>query len=224
MNERQCLDGSSVRRRAVDQAGREAGRLRLRRRLGRQPDAVAVPRGISPTASPRCSGGRKHSRVLGTWISPWGGYGKARPNGWNTARRKASRRTPAVLAGRTEVLRAIPRGLRGADRELRGQLLQVRRLGPGRRAPRAGRRVRARHRGPAATDRRLARRSARPVRQHHGGTWPSPYWLWYGDSIWRSGRDCGLRGRLDPAAVAHLPRHDRLPFGQPRGRSTRSTR
>ncbi len=26
------------------------------------------------------------------------------------------------------------------------------------------------------------------------GTWPSPYWLFYGDSIWRNGRDCGFHG------------------------------
>jgi hypothetical protein len=26
------------------------------------------------------------------------------------------------------------------------------------------------------------------------GTWPSPYWLWYSDSIWRSGRDIGWHG------------------------------
>lgn len=26
------------------------------------------------------------------------------------------------------------------------------------------------------------------------GTWSSPYWLWYGDSTWRSGRDWGTHG------------------------------
>ena len=26
------------------------------------------------------------------------------------------------------------------------------------------------------------------------GTWPSPYWLWYSDSVWRAGRDCGWDG------------------------------
>jgi hypothetical protein len=26
------------------------------------------------------------------------------------------------------------------------------------------------------------------------GTWPSPYWLFYGDAIWRAGSDFGLRG------------------------------
>jgi len=26
------------------------------------------------------------------------------------------------------------------------------------------------------------------------GTWPSPFWLWYGDSIWRGGRDWGTHG------------------------------
>ena len=26
------------------------------------------------------------------------------------------------------------------------------------------------------------------------GTWASPYWLWYSDSIWRSGRDWGMYG------------------------------
>ena len=26
------------------------------------------------------------------------------------------------------------------------------------------------------------------------GTWPSPYWLWFGDSVWRNGDDCGIAG------------------------------
>jgi hypothetical protein len=26
------------------------------------------------------------------------------------------------------------------------------------------------------------------------GTWPSPYWLWYGDSVWRNGHDLGFHG------------------------------
>jgi len=26
------------------------------------------------------------------------------------------------------------------------------------------------------------------------GTWPSPYWLWYGDSTWRAGKDWGTAG------------------------------
>lgn len=26
------------------------------------------------------------------------------------------------------------------------------------------------------------------------GTWPSPYWLWFGDSVWRNGEDCGVMG------------------------------
>jgi hypothetical protein len=30
------------------------------------------------------------------------------------------------------------------------------------------------------------------------GTWPSPYWLWYSDSIWRSGRDVGYHGAGSP--------------------------
>jgi hypothetical protein len=27
------------------------------------------------------------------------------------------------------------------------------------------------------------------------GTWPSPYWLWHGDSIWRQGSDYGFYGK-----------------------------
>jgi hypothetical protein len=29
------------------------------------------------------------------------------------------------------------------------------------------------------------------------GTWPSPYWLYYGDAIWRAGDDFGLKGKGD---------------------------
>jgi len=27
------------------------------------------------------------------------------------------------------------------------------------------------------------------------GTWPSPYWLWLGDSIWRNGDDSNFSGQ-----------------------------
>ena len=27
------------------------------------------------------------------------------------------------------------------------------------------------------------------------GSWPSPYWLWYGDAIWRQGSDAGVSGK-----------------------------
>jgi hypothetical protein len=30
------------------------------------------------------------------------------------------------------------------------------------------------------------------------GTWPSPYWLQYGDAIWRAGSDFGLKGEGTP--------------------------
>jgi hypothetical protein len=29
------------------------------------------------------------------------------------------------------------------------------------------------------------------------GTWPSPYWLYYGDAVWRAGSDFGYRGKGD---------------------------
>jgi hypothetical protein len=29
------------------------------------------------------------------------------------------------------------------------------------------------------------------------GTWPSPYWLYYGDAVWRAGSDFGLTGKGD---------------------------
>ncbi|MEO8820344.1 MAG: hypothetical protein ABI374_05865 [Ginsengibacter sp.] len=29
------------------------------------------------------------------------------------------------------------------------------------------------------------------------GTWPSPYWLYYGDAVWRAGSDFGLAGKGD---------------------------
>ncbi len=30
------------------------------------------------------------------------------------------------------------------------------------------------------------------------GSWPSPYWLWHGDSIWRAGRDASTSGKGSP--------------------------
>ena len=37
------------------------------------------------------------------------------------------------------------------------------------------------------------------------GTWPSPFWLWYGDSTWRGGGDMGFPARARARAMGDLP-------------------
>ena len=78
-------------------------------------------------------------------------------------------------------------------RQLRRESVQVRRNGQLREhVSREPVRQRLRRRDPS--HRRAARGEAGPVRESHDGTYPSPFWLRYADSIWRGGEDHDFAG------------------------------
>ena len=50
------------------------------------------------------------------------------------------------------------------------------------------------------------------------GTYPSPFWLFYADSIWRGGEDHSFAGvGTEPPALDHLSRLADLSLGRRRG-------
>ena len=138
---------------------------------------------------------RKYDSAVGVWLSPWGGYGQAKAerlkygrtqgsevnvNGFSLAGPKYYARFRDVCA---EMITkydvnyfkfdgvGIGNGRDGADEkflpDIEGQLALCGEL-----------------------------RALRPdvYLSITTGTWPSPYWLFHGDSIWRNGHDCGFHG------------------------------
>ncbi len=142
------------------------------------------------------SAAAKYGAALGVWFSPWGGYGKAK--------------TDRLKYGKTQGFETNSRGFSLAGPKYYARFRQVciemmqkygvnyfkfDGLGVGNDSQ-----------GGAGTE--LAPdievmlrligdlRSVRPevFVSVTTGTWPSPYWLWYGDSIWRQGADVGYHG------------------------------
>ena len=138
---------------------------------------------------------RKYDSAVGVWLSPWGGYGQAKEErmkygqtqGFETNRNGFSLAGPKYYARFRDVCAemitrydvnyfkfdgvGIGNDKDGADAEflpdIEGLLNLCNEL-----------------------------RGLRPdvYLSLTTGTWPSPYWLFYGDSIWRNGADCGFHG------------------------------
>lgn len=137
----------------------------------------------------------KYQSAVGVWLSPWGGYGQAKAermkygktqgfevnrNGFSLAGPKYYARFRDVCAEMIEKYDVnyfkfdgvgIGNGRDGADEEYLPDIEGLLQLCGELRAMRP--------------DVYLSITT---------GTWPSPYWLLHGDSIWRNGHDCGFHG------------------------------
>ena len=137
----------------------------------------------------------KYNAALGAWLSPWGGYGQAKQErmkygqeqGFETNKNGFSLAGPKYYARFRDVCLNMVReyGLNyfkfdgigtggkatGAPAEFSQDIQALLRL---------------------ITDLRAAR--ADLFVNVTTGTWPSPFWLWYGDSTWRAGSDWGTFG------------------------------
>ena len=197
MNEAQCLAVIDVFGREFVAETRRAARLvRLRRRLGRQPNALGLPCRLSqrlPAAERRR---RQYHSAVGVWLSPWGGYGPAQSRAAQVRPDTRFRdQRPRLRPGRSEILCPLPRRVPANDGEIRRELLQVRR----RRRRTGYEKLNAESLADMAALVRLCDdlRQVRPdvYISLTTGTWPSPYWLWHGDSIWRNGADSDFCGQ-----------------------------
>jgi len=137
----------------------------------------------------------KYDSALGAWLSPWGGYGQAKKErmkygseqGFETNESGFSLAGPTYHARFRDVCVGLIR-----DYDL--NYFKFDGIGAGGR--------------PTGADARFAQdiegllrligelRQAKPELFINvtTGTWPSPFWLWYGDSTWRAGRDWGTLG------------------------------
>jgi hypothetical protein len=137
----------------------------------------------------------KHDSVLGAWLSPFGGYGKAKQERLKYGREQGfeTNKSGFSLAG--------PRYY-GRFRDVCVKMIHEYGLnyfkfdGIG---------ITGRPTGPApefVKDMEALMQLVGDLRRAKpdvfinitSGMWTSPFWLWYGDSVWRSGRDWGTHG------------------------------
>lgn len=149
------------------------------------------PRGFAPLHDAAA----KYGAVLGTWISPWGGYGEhkaerlkfGREQGFETNRNGFSLAGPKYYERFREVCaRMIQRfGVGYLKFDGVGSGAFASGPGPGFEADLA------------AMLRLIGDlRAIRPDLFVNAtvGTWPSPYWLFYSDTVWRGGADVSYSG------------------------------
>ncbi len=149
------------------------------------------PNGFTPLVQPA----KKYNSAIGVWLSPWGGYGQAKAErmkygltqGFETNRNGFSLAGPKYYARFRDVCAdmikrydvnyfkfdgvGIGNDRSGADDEFLPDIEGLLKL---------------------CTELRQIRPDV--YLSITTGTWPSPYWLFYGDSIWRNGQDCGFHG------------------------------
>ncbi len=138
---------------------------------------------------------KKYGSSVGVWFSPWGGYGQAkaermkygRTQGFETNRNGFSLAGPKYYGRFRDVCAemikkydvncfkfdgvGIGNGRDGADEEFMPDIEGLLKL--------CG---------------ELRELRSDVYLSITTGTWPSPYWLFHGDSIWRNGHDCGFHG------------------------------
>lgn len=149
------------------------------------------PQGFEPLRAAAAEYGAR----IGTWISPWGGYSRAK------AERLEYGKTQGFEVNRHGFALSGPKYYQrfrevcvGQMRDYDVSYFKFDGIGPGDVSSGAGTEY-----GPdietlleLITDLRKVR--ADVFVNTTVGTWPSPYWLWYSDSIWRTGRDVGFHG------------------------------
>jgi len=145
--------------------------------------------------APHQKAAEKQRSAIGVWLSPWGGYGQAKKDrleygktqGFETNSRGFALAGPTYYARYAESCKqmiadyganyfkfdGVGQGLGspGADNELAGDIEALLKL-----------------------TRELRKQRPDIYLSITTGTWPSPYWLWYGDSVWRNGHDLGFHG------------------------------
>ena len=136
---------------------------------------------------------------MGAWLSPWGGYGGSkamrvafgRERGYETNAKGFSLGGPKYYAAYRDVCLMMIRAYNQNYFKFDG-------IGGGTMAGGAPVSM--------APDLDALVRLLRELRQANPdvyinctvGTWPSPYWTWFADSIWRQGEDCSYAGEGNP--------------------------
>jgi len=149
------------------------------------------PQGFAPL---RDAAARYASRV-GVWLSPWGGYGQAkkerlaygRAQGFETNRNGFTLAGPKYYARFRDVCAKMIRDYGVNYFKFDG-------VGIGNDRDGAPLEFLPDIEGLMRLTRELRRLRPDVYLSITTGTWPSPFWLFYGDSVWRNGHDAGVYG------------------------------
>ena len=196
MDEAQCLD-------VIDQFGRE-----LYEKRGVALDSYVFDDGWDDPKTlwqfhdgfpngfkPHEKAAAEQDSEIGVWLSPWGGYGQAKADrlaygktqGFETNSRGFSLAGPTYYARYADACKKM-------ITEYGANYFKFDGVGQGLGAPGADNEFGADVEALLRLCQEL--RAQRPdiYQSITTGTWPSPYWLWYGDSVWRNGHDLGFHG------------------------------
>ena len=149
------------------------------------------PRGFTPLRA----AAEKYGSAVGTWLSPWGGYSHAKKarleygktQGFETNSRGFSLAGPKYYQRFRDVCVEMIRKYGVNYFKFDGIAGGINSAGAG---------------DEFSTDVEALLRLTTELRELRPdvylsittGTWPSPYWLWYGDSVWRNGHDWNAHG------------------------------
>ncbi len=149
------------------------------------------PKGFAPLVAP-C---RQYHTRLGVWLSPFGGYGETQKKRLQFGREQGYETNPAgfSLAG-PKYYAAFKRSCIGMIRNYGVNHFKFDGIAAG---------TQANGGADYVLDTEAMRRLMLELRQEDPnlyinlttGSWPSPFWLRYADSIWRQGRDMGFAGK-----------------------------
>lgn len=148
------------------------------------------PQGFTPLTE-ACT---RHGTRLGVWLSPFGGYGEPREKRLALGRKQGFEINEAGLSlGGPKYYEAFRQACVNMIRQYQVNYFKFDGIAEGMRAGGAGAYWR---------DVQNMQRLMRELRQEDPqlyinlttGSWPSPYWLRYADSLWRQGGDMGLAG------------------------------
>jgi hypothetical protein len=149
------------------------------------------PRGFKPHQV----AAEKQDSAIGVWLSPWGGYGQAKADriaygktqGFETNSRGFSLAGPTYYARYADACKKM-------IAEYGANYFKFDGIGQGLGEPGAENEFAADVEALLDLTRELRNERPDVYLSITTGTWPSPYWLWYGDSVWRNGHDLGFHG------------------------------
>lgn len=149
------------------------------------------PRGFTPLTE----AARGFQSAVGVWLSPWGGYAQAKKERLAYGRQQGFERNDRgfSLAGPKYYTRFRDVCAEMVER-YKVNYFKYDGIGPGSGAAGAGHKYAADIDGLLRLVADLRRLRADLFVNITTGTWPSPYWLLWGDSIWRNGDDMGFYG------------------------------
>ena len=140
----------------------------------------------------------RYGAGMGVWMSPWGGYGPAKDRriAWGKSQGYETNANGYAMAG-PRYAEAFKDACLTMMREQGVVFLKFDGMGAGNEATGAAAELRDDIHAMLAVMRTLRREELTVYLSATIGTWASPYWLFYADSIWRQGGDSGHHGRGD---------------------------